>query len=152
MAQPARHSERAEKLYPPAIQSSASLHNGRGSNRRWMKVQWQVSLKRASKQFSKNRPAVIWGHFLGLDEGEMRILLERNIKERNALDFGEYLFRSENRNHVARLRLSADGDIRIGTSHRGQIAYGGGPAYDLTSRVSRFDGKLLDESYNSDNP
>ena len=26
MAQPARHSERAEKLYPPAIQSSASLH------------------------------------------------------------------------------------------------------------------------------
>jgi len=25
MAQPARHSERAEKLYPPAIQSSASL-------------------------------------------------------------------------------------------------------------------------------
>ena len=42
MAQPARHSERAEKLYPPAIQSSASLHIGRGSNRRWMKVQWQV--------------------------------------------------------------------------------------------------------------
>jgi len=27
MAQPARHSERAGKLYPPAIQSSASLHS-----------------------------------------------------------------------------------------------------------------------------
>jgi hypothetical protein len=31
MAQPARHSERAEKLYPPAIQSSASLHEGTDS-------------------------------------------------------------------------------------------------------------------------
>jgi hypothetical protein len=43
MAQPARHRERAGKLYLPAIQSSASLHNCRGSSRRWMKVQWQVN-------------------------------------------------------------------------------------------------------------
>ncbi len=42
LAQPARHREQAGKLYPPAIQSSASVHNSRGSNRRWMKVQWQV--------------------------------------------------------------------------------------------------------------
>lgn len=38
MAQPARQRDRAGKLQPPAIQSSASLHIGRGSNRRWMKV------------------------------------------------------------------------------------------------------------------
>jgi hypothetical protein len=43
LAQPARHREKAGKLYPPAIQSSASLHNGRGSNRRWMKLPWQVN-------------------------------------------------------------------------------------------------------------
>src|SRR5437764_4174057 len=36
---------RAECLnYLPAIQSSASLHKCRGSNRRWMKVQWQVTI------------------------------------------------------------------------------------------------------------
>ena len=28
------------KIYPPAIQSSASVQFSRGSNRRWMKVQW----------------------------------------------------------------------------------------------------------------
>ena len=44
MAQPARHGDRAGKLYPPAIQSSASLHIGSDSNRRWMKVQWQISV------------------------------------------------------------------------------------------------------------
>ena len=76
----------------------------------------------------------------------MKALLGRNFNERNAFDFfGEYLFRSENRNHVARLRLSADGDIRIGTDEASKIAYGGGPAYDLTSKVSRFDSKLVDE-------
>ena len=59
MAQPARHRERsrktlpagdpkfgltaqAGKLYLPVIQSSASLHNCRGFNRRWMKVQWRI--------------------------------------------------------------------------------------------------------------
>lgn len=105
------------------------------------------SLKRASNQFSKGRPAVIWGHFLGLDETALERLLVRNFGERNALDFfGEYLFKSENRNHVARLRLSADGDIRIGAKHREKIAYGGGPCYDLTSKASRFDSKLVDES------
>src|SRR2546423_763498 len=38
----------AGKLYLPAIQSSASLHNCRGSNRRWMKVQWQITSHRLS--------------------------------------------------------------------------------------------------------
>src|SRR5205814_10677932 len=41
-SQPATVKE-AGKLYLPAIQSSASLHNCRDSNRRWMKVQWQVT-------------------------------------------------------------------------------------------------------------
>jgi hypothetical protein len=34
-------------------------------------------LKSASEQFSKTRPAVIWGHFLGLDEDDFKDLLER---------------------------------------------------------------------------
>ena len=46
-AQPARHREEAGKLYPPAIQSSASVQTCRGSNRRWMKVQWQVTFSRS---------------------------------------------------------------------------------------------------------
>jgi hypothetical protein len=36
----------AGKLYPPAIQSSASVQTGRGSNRGWMKPQWQVKARR----------------------------------------------------------------------------------------------------------
>ena len=35
MAQPARHSERAEKLYPSAIQSSVSEHNVPVINNLW---------------------------------------------------------------------------------------------------------------------
>jgi hypothetical protein len=34
---------RAGKLQPPAIQSSVSEQIGRGSNRRWMNIQWQVT-------------------------------------------------------------------------------------------------------------
>ncbi len=42
MAQPARHREKAGKLYLPAVQRMVSQQNGQGSNRRWMKVQWHV--------------------------------------------------------------------------------------------------------------
>ncbi|MEN7449013.1 hypothetical protein AAAK29_00005, partial [Mesorhizobium sp. CCNWLW179-1] len=44
MAPPARHRDIAGKLHLPAVQRMVSDQNGRGSNRRWMKVQWQVSM------------------------------------------------------------------------------------------------------------
>jgi hypothetical protein len=103
-------------------------------------------LKKASEQFSKTRPAVVWGHFLGFGESEFRELLEGEKLGQRALDvFGHYLFKSPNRNHVCRLRLSVDGDSfrsihQLGTSlmlPNGINA--GGPAYDLTSNISRFD-------------
>jgi len=103
-------------------------------------------LKSASEQFSKTRPAVIWGHFLGLDEDDFRELLERHRLGHRAFDvFGNYLFKDQGRNHICRLRLSADGDIvrsmRQPNSAIIQPAgtIGGGPAYDLTSRVAKFD-------------
>lgn len=100
-------------------------------------------LKKASEQFSKQRPAVLWGHFLGFGESEFEALLEENRFGYRALDaFGQNLFKSPNRNHIARLRLSADGlgrrtEPRSNILVRNMIS-GGGPAYDLTSRVSRF--------------
>lgn len=48
MAQPARHRERAGKLYPPAIQTSVSEHSP-GSNRGGMKVQGQVTRDKANQ-------------------------------------------------------------------------------------------------------
>jgi hypothetical protein len=103
-------------------------------------------LKKASEQFSKERPAVVWGHFLGFGEAEFKELLEGEKLGQRTLDvFGNYLFKSPNRNHVCRLRLSVDGDSFPNPSRPRtnlflpNVISGGGPAYDLTSRVSRFD-------------
>jgi hypothetical protein len=103
-------------------------------------------LKSASEQFSKERPAVIWGHFLGFGEDEFRELLEARRLGHRALDvFGNYLFNNPNRNYVCRLRLTADGSVaRLidqsnGLLIRRSLTRGGGLAYDLTSNVSRFD-------------
>ncbi len=103
-------------------------------------------LKKASEQFSKTRPAVVWGHFLGFGESEFRELLEGEKLGQRALDvFGHYLFKSPNRSHVCRLRLSVDGDLFRSIHQSGTSLMlpnginAGGPAYDLTSNVSRFD-------------
>jgi hypothetical protein len=103
-------------------------------------------LKNASEQFSRKRPAVVWGHFLGFGEDEFKELLEEKKLGHRALDvFGHHLFKSPNRNYICRLRLSVDGN---GLRSAGQLSTtlilpnvinGGGPAYDLTSRVSKFD-------------
>ena len=51
-------------------------------------------LKSASEQFSRTRPAVVWGHFLGFDENEFSELLEERRLGRRMLDvFGNYLFK-----------------------------------------------------------
>ena len=103
-------------------------------------------LRSASEQFSKERPAVVWGHFLGFGEDEFRELLEERRVGHRALDvFGHYLFKNSNRSYICRLRLSADGNIARtadrsnGILIRPNITRGGGLAYDLTSNVSRFD-------------
>ena len=63
--------DRAGKLYPPAVQSSVSVHNiGRGSNCRWMKAQWQVSgtaksphpKEKSAKQVAWRPPNYLWYH------------------------------------------------------------------------------------------
>jgi hypothetical protein len=109
-------------------------------------------LKSASEQFSKTRPAVIWGHFLGLDEDDFKEILEREKLGHRAFDvFANYLFKDKGRNHICRLRLSADGEIvrsmRPLNSAIIQPAgtIGGGPAYDLTSKVSKFDPILTEQ-------
>ncbi|TWH98035.1 hypothetical protein IQ17_06091 [Bradyrhizobium daqingense] len=100
-------------------------------------------LKKASDQFSKQRPAVLWGNFLGIGESEFRGLLAETRLGHRSLDvFGHNLFKSSNRNHIVRLRLSADGlNVQATRSEsvyvRNEI-HTGGPAYDLTSRVSRY--------------
>src|SRR5262245_59783004 len=43
MAQPARHRENVGKLHLPAVQRMVSEQTRRGSNRDWMKIQWQVT-------------------------------------------------------------------------------------------------------------
>jgi hypothetical protein len=105
-------------------------------------------LKNASEQFSCKRPAVIWGHFLGFGEDDFRELLEeRRFGQRTFDVFGNYLFKSPNRSHICRLRLSADGNLnrRFEASKRirtREAVSGGGLAYDLTSHVSKFDAAL----------
>jgi hypothetical protein len=103
-------------------------------------------LKSASEQFSRERPAVVWGHFLGFEEDDFRELLEGRRLGHRALDvFGNYLFKNPNRNYISRLRLSADGNLRQhldrskGILLRPNMISSGGLAYDLTSRVSKFD-------------
>jgi hypothetical protein len=101
-------------------------------------------LKSASEQFSRTRPAVVWGHFLGFEEDDFRELLEERRLGRRAFDvFGNYLFKNTDRNYISRLRLSADGTPKRADRSKGMLVQnmtsGGGPAYDLTSRVSRFD-------------
>jgi hypothetical protein len=104
-------------------------------------------LKSASKQFSRERPAVIWGHFLGFDDDDFRELLEeRRFGQRTFDVFGNYLFKNPNRSHICRLRLSADGNLNRPFGAEGllrrETVSGGGLAYDLTSKVSRFDAAL----------
>jgi hypothetical protein len=106
-------------------------------------------LRKASDQFSKRRPAVLWGHFLGLGESEFRELLEENRFGHRSLDaFGQNLFKSPNRNHIVRLRLSADGLNVQATRPRNiyirDAVSTGGPAYDLTSRVSQYSPESTD--------
>jgi hypothetical protein len=109
------------------------------------------SLKKASEQFSTQRPAVIWGHFLGLTESQFKNLLERQRLGARTFDvFGHYVFKSEARKHVCRLRFSADGaEIRVSRTEtpRGLVrdSSDSGPAYDLSSLVSRFDPELTNE-------
>jgi hypothetical protein len=102
-------------------------------------------LKSASEQFSKERPAVVWGHFLGFGQDEFREFLEERRLGHKTLDvFGHYLFSNPNRNHICRLRLSAEGNLERSREQNGifirpNVTNGRGLAYDLTSNVSRFD-------------
>jgi hypothetical protein len=107
-------------------------------------------LKRASKQFSKTRAAVLWAHLLAIDEeGFGKLLQPRKNGTGRFLDiFGQYLFRSENRKHVCRLRLSVDGAStsrlhrQLILPYRSNVILSGGPAYELVSRVSMFDPEI----------
>lgn len=104
-------------------------------------------LKRASGQLSGSKPGVIWAHFLGLNEAEFRSLSADHTQGRNGAfgAFGRYVFGSDKRNHVCRLRLSADSDLvsrrksAILTPHLSNALSVAGPAYDLVSNVSRYD-------------
>lgn len=103
-------------------------------------------LKSASEQFTRSRPAVIWGHFLAPGEEDFRDIIEKRRLGFRVFDvFGHYLFKSPNRAHLCRLRLSVDGELvrRVSSqpphSSRAAMTTGGGPAYDLISNVSKFD-------------
>jgi hypothetical protein len=106
-------------------------------------------LKDASEQFSKTRPAMIWGHFLGFGESGFEELLHRPGRSVTPFDvLGTYLFKSKGRDHICRLRFSVDGESLRQTSPSVIIPYGsgtvssGGPAYDLRSSVSKFHADL----------
>ena len=74
-------------------------------------------LKSASEQFSRERPAVVWGHFLGFSEDDFKELLEeRRFGQRTFDVFGNYVFKNSNRSHICRLRLSADGNLNRSNS------------------------------------
>jgi hypothetical protein len=103
-------------------------------------------MKSASNQLSKTRPGVIWVHFLGLTEDEFRdVRTPRQGRDVTPFEImGNYLFGSQNRRHVVRLRLSADAERPTPGQYQ-SFFYGplrqfsaSGPAYDLTSSVSLF--------------
>ncbi|MGE3987556.1 hypothetical protein [Pseudorhodoplanes sp.] len=104
-------------------------------------------LKSASQQFSQSKAAVVWVHFLGLDEPAFVSLREEaQAGVRNAfIAFGNYVFQNELRSHVCKLRLSSDSqELRRATSKLmlsgvSEMISNQGPAYDMTSLVSRFD-------------
>jgi hypothetical protein len=103
-------------------------------------------LKEASGQFSKTRPAVIWGHFLAFEEeGFLKLLEPHKSGNDRVIDvFGGYLFRSPNRKHVCRLKLSADGSSLYERRRQMILPYNSktitssGRTYELASRVSAF--------------
>jgi hypothetical protein len=88
-------------------------------------------------------------HFLGLDENEFTSLQKEHLAGRNGAFsvLGRYVFGSEKRKHICRLRFSAESDtVRIHTSRilmsdaRETLSVNG-PAYDLVSNVSKFDAR-----------
>jgi hypothetical protein len=104
-------------------------------------------LKYASSQFSGARPSVIWVHFLGISQEDFsQIVQEEQRGGRSPFSvFANYIFRSNHRQHICRLRFSVDSEqtldhppsrLALPFSTRGFST--GGPAYDLTSQVSRF--------------
>lgn len=105
-------------------------------------------IKASSEQFSKTRPAVIWAHFLGISDRDFNEVIKGARKgEPTPFDvFGQYAFKSEQRRHICRLRLSVDSEelrplhaspIILPRHPRGFST--GGPAYDLVSARSKFD-------------
>jgi hypothetical protein len=107
-------------------------------------------LKKASSQLSGEKPGLIWMHFLGLDETEFTSLRADHAAGRNNAfaAFGRYLFDSVNRNHICRVRFSAESDqirrngYRTLLENRTELQ-NHGPAYDLISNVSRFDANIV---------
>lgn len=104
-------------------------------------------LKKASLQLSDKYPGVIWAHMLGINESEFKELHAANpLNGRTPLDIVAHkLLESPKRNHVCRLRLSAESDSVKNSGYRQFLGSPArsisihGPAYDYTSRVSRFD-------------
>lgn len=106
-------------------------------------------LKHASSQLSGKRPGMIWMHYLGLDEPEFVELRDEAMAGRdNAFtSFGRYVFGSDDRKHVCRLRFS--GESNAVTQRASGLFLAGpgkqfsqhGPAYDLISSVSLYDAR-----------
>ena len=97
-------------------------------------------LKKASRQLSTQRPGVIWFHLLGLNAEEFLWLAEQASSSSNAFTgWANYVLGSPERGHVIKLRLSGQSDgVRVSGTPDARSFEAGGPAYDLTSRVSRF--------------
>ena len=109
-------------------------------------------LKHASSQLTGSRPGMIWMHFLGLEENEFTSLSkDAAAGQHNAFSsFGQYVFSSEKRKHVCRVRFSGESQsvhqnaYRFFLSGNNRMFSQNGPAYDLISNVSTYDAQAFE--------
>lgn len=110
-------------------------------------------IRDAATQVSGGNPAVIWCHFMGLTEAQIRDFGDPDSRKRNPLEPIAYkIFESENRKHVSRLRFSADAATPFSraSSYLGSSATTfsyHGSTYEFTSRVTKFDLNSSNEKY-----
>ncbi len=100
-------------------------------------------VKKAGTQCSSYRPAVIWLHFFGLSDGELRLLVEEAKQSRSSAfaQIASYTFSPESRDHVAKILISADRDeVRVHRPENSNVSEISvdGPMYEATNLKGKF--------------
>jgi hypothetical protein len=98
-------------------------------------------IKSAADQLSKSRAGLIWVHFGGWSEAELRIAAQ-HAKERADSPFNiisTHILRNDTRNHVSAIWYSATGSELLVAQHKaGTMTKGSGPIYMIQSHRTQF--------------